>query len=103
MASSDRSTLGAMESLLREHGPFLRRLARGLVRDEHVAEDLVHDTWLAALRRRFPDGTSRSALLGISVILPEAECQGTAAPQAFEHHADTSRPPASRPSTMAPT
>ncbi|MEM9802252.1 MAG: sigma-70 family RNA polymerase sigma factor [Planctomycetota bacterium] len=37
------------DELLR-HGPFLRRLARSLVRDEHAAEDLVHDTWLAALR-----------------------------------------------------
>ncbi|QDV06382.1 RNA polymerase sigma factor [Planctomycetes bacterium Poly30] len=30
------------------HGPFLRRLARALVRDEHLAEELVQDTWLAA-------------------------------------------------------
>ncbi|MEM9378955.1 MAG: sigma-70 family RNA polymerase sigma factor [Planctomycetota bacterium] len=39
-----------LDSELLRHGPFLRRLARSLVRDEHAAEDLVHDTWLAALR-----------------------------------------------------
>ena len=36
---------------LREHHLFLARLARGLVRDEHAAEDLVQDTWLAACQR----------------------------------------------------
>jgi RNA polymerase sigma-70 factor (ECF subfamily) len=67
MANVDRSTLGEMESLLREHGPFLRRLARGLVRDEHVAEDLVHDTWLAALRR--PGGSLRDARGWLGAVL----------------------------------
>src|SRR5688572_12336109 len=67
MASVDRNTLGAMESLLREHGPFLRRLARGLVRDEHTAEDLVHDTWLAALRR--PEGPLRDPRGWLNAVL----------------------------------
>lgn len=67
MANVDRSTLGGMESLLREHGPFLRRLAQGLVRDEHAAEDLVHDTWLAALRR--PEGSLRDARGWLGAVL----------------------------------
>jgi RNA polymerase sigma-70 factor (ECF subfamily) len=34
---------------LHAQGPFLRRLARALVRDEAAAEDLVQETWIAAL------------------------------------------------------
>ncbi|MDF1838443.1 MAG: sigma-70 family RNA polymerase sigma factor, partial [Planctomycetota bacterium] len=41
------------ESLL-EHAVWLRRLASELVRDPGAAEDLVQDTWLAALRAK-PD------------------------------------------------
>ncbi|MCP5022873.1 MAG: RNA polymerase sigma factor [bacterium] len=40
--------------LLLEHAVWLRRLARELVRDPGAADDLVQDTWLAALRAR-PD------------------------------------------------
>ena len=36
---------------LLSHGTFLRRLAYALVRDEHEAEDVVQDTYLAALRK----------------------------------------------------
>ncbi len=36
---------------IHDHQAFLRRLARGLVADEHHAEDLVQDAWVAALRR----------------------------------------------------
>ncbi len=36
---------------LRDHQRFLSRLARGLVRDEHAADDLVQDAWVAALRQ----------------------------------------------------
>jgi RNA polymerase sigma factor (sigma-70 family) len=39
-----------IESLL-EHRDFVARLARSLVRDPHAAEDVVQDTWIAALRR----------------------------------------------------
>jgi RNA polymerase sigma-70 factor (ECF subfamily) len=35
-------------------GPWLRALARGLVRNESVADDLVQDAWTAALRRPPP-------------------------------------------------
>ena len=34
------------------HAAWIRALARGLVRDPDVADDLVQDTWLVALRRR---------------------------------------------------
>jgi RNA polymerase sigma-70 factor (ECF subfamily) len=37
------------ESLL-QHREFVRALARSLVRDEHAAQDVVQETWLAALR-----------------------------------------------------
>ncbi|MBL4771034.1 MAG: sigma-70 family RNA polymerase sigma factor, partial [Planctomycetes bacterium] len=42
------------QELLLEHAVWLRRLARELVRDPGAADDLVQDTWLAALRAR-PD------------------------------------------------
>ncbi len=42
------------QELLLEHAVWLRRLARELVRDPGTADDLVQDTWLAALRAR-PD------------------------------------------------
>lgn len=36
---------------LERHTAFATRLARGLVADEHAADDLVQETWLAVLRR----------------------------------------------------
>jgi RNA polymerase sigma-70 factor (ECF subfamily) len=39
--------LGELEA----QAPFLRRLARALVRDEDAAADLVQETWVAALRK----------------------------------------------------
>lgn len=39
-----------LEALMRAHGPFLHRLARALASDAAAAEDLVNDTWVAALR-----------------------------------------------------
>ncbi|MFT5734477.1 MAG: DNA-directed RNA polymerase specialized sigma24 family protein [Paracoccaceae bacterium] len=39
----------SMETLFREHGPYLQRLARALVGDRHRAEDLVSETWAVAL------------------------------------------------------
>lgn len=38
------------EALL-EHAQWVTKLARDLVRDRHVAEDIVQETWLAFLRR----------------------------------------------------
>ncbi|NOT29937.1 MAG: hypothetical protein HOP15_05750 [Planctomycetes bacterium] len=37
--------------LLLRHQRYLRRLVRGLTRDEQAAEDLEQATWLAALQR----------------------------------------------------
>ena len=34
-----------------QHAEFLKRLARGLLRDEHLAEDAVQDAFVAALER----------------------------------------------------
>ena len=48
------------EALLR-HGDFVRALARSLIRDEHRAEDIAQETWLAALRRP-PATSTRGAL-----------------------------------------
>src|SRR5262245_45123387 len=36
---------------LLSHVGFVTRLARGLVRDANVADDVVQQTWLAALQR----------------------------------------------------
>ena len=36
---------------LSSHADWVRALARELVRDEHRAEDVVQETWVAALRR----------------------------------------------------
>ncbi len=42
-------------SLALEHLDWVRALARSLVRDAHLAEDVVQETWLAALRRPASD------------------------------------------------
>lgn len=48
--------MSSPETLL-EHATWLRALAAGLVRDAAAADDLVQDTWVAALRR--PPSTDR--------------------------------------------
>jgi len=48
---------------LADHAPFLRRLARALVADEHLADDLVGETMLAALTRPMARVTSPRAWL----------------------------------------
>ena len=37
--------------LLSQHRSFLKSLARRLLRDEHAAEDVVQESYLAALER----------------------------------------------------
>ncbi|MEQ8765504.1 MAG: sigma-70 family RNA polymerase sigma factor [Planctomycetota bacterium] len=44
--------------LLMEHAQFVRSLARRLLRDESLVDDVVQDTWLTALRRE-PEDPSR--------------------------------------------
>lgn len=46
LMASARPDVGA----LLQHADWMRRLARLLVRDESLADDLVQDTWVAALR-----------------------------------------------------
>src|SRR5688572_23753608 len=43
------------------HVEFVRRLARGLVRDSAAAEDLAQDAWVATLERRGPPPSSLRA------------------------------------------
>ncbi|MEW6743201.1 MAG: sigma-70 family RNA polymerase sigma factor [Planctomycetota bacterium] len=38
--------------ILLQHGHFLRKIARGLLRDEYLAEDALQESWLAALEQR---------------------------------------------------
>jgi RNA polymerase sigma factor (sigma-70 family) len=53
-----------LEKLLAED-PWIRRLARRLVRDDHAAEDLVQETWVAALDARAAPRALRPWLGGI--------------------------------------
>ena len=62
-ATSDSPAPAALE-LLFAQGPFLRRLARALVTDEHAADDLVQDTWTAALERLPAEGSQMRSLRG---------------------------------------
>ncbi len=50
---------------LRAHAPFLQRLARTLIRDEHQAEDIVQETMAAALSKPAPR-RMRAWLAGIA-------------------------------------
>jgi RNA polymerase sigma-70 factor (ECF subfamily) len=55
MNMSDSATPSAIAGLL-EHSTWVRRLARTLVRDEALADDLAQETWLVALRHPPEDG-----------------------------------------------
>jgi RNA polymerase sigma factor (sigma-70 family) len=63
MASSRESDV----DLLLAHGAFVRSLARRIVSDEHRAEDLAQETWVAALSR--PADAVRSPRAWLSGIL----------------------------------
>ncbi|MCA8959583.1 MAG: sigma-70 family RNA polymerase sigma factor [Planctomycetes bacterium] len=62
MSSSDLGGLSWDE--LFTHRQWVEQLARSLVRDTHHAEEIVQETWLAALRRRPSDIESSRAWLG---------------------------------------
>ena len=49
------------------HGDFLRRMAHGLLGDEHLAEDLVQEVWVRALES--PPGELRSPRGWLSTVL----------------------------------
>ncbi len=50
--------------LLLRHGRFVRSLARDLLRDEHLAEDVVQDTWLRFIERSPREGRLTRSWLG---------------------------------------
>jgi len=50
--------------LLATHGDFVRGVVRGVLRDEHLVEDAVQDTWLTALRHAPARPRSWRAWLG---------------------------------------
>ena len=60
------STTTDPEQLL-THDAFVRGLARSLVRDSHGADDLVQDTWLAAIEGAPQNPASLRAWLGRAV------------------------------------
>jgi len=53
-----------LEEELAAHSHWVRRLARSLVHDETAAEDLVQDTWVAALRKPPSDRRALRSWLG---------------------------------------
>jgi RNA polymerase sigma factor (sigma-70 family) len=55
-----RAQSPSIEELL-EHGDWVWRLARSLVRSDHDADDIVQETWVAALRRPPHPGSSHAA------------------------------------------
>ena len=62
-----------LASELLAHQDFLRRLARGLAPDAAAAEDLVQDTWVAALQLSTPPSRPRAWLAG---VLRKSAAQG---------------------------
>ncbi len=63
-----KSSLDSPERWVEEHGNALYRYALVRVRDEHISEELVQETFLSALqaRERFTGGSSaRTWLIGI--------------------------------------
>lgn len=65
-AVKPQATAASMEDLL-EHQAWVRALARRLVRDPHLAEDLVQETWVAALER--PAGSVRAMRAWLASVL----------------------------------
>ncbi len=55
------------KALFEAHGAFVRTLARAMVADEHMAEDLAHDTWAAVVSR--PPVGVRDVRAWLSTIL----------------------------------
>ena len=52
--------------LLLEHAEFLKAIARGLLRDEHEAEDIAQDTVLAAIEKAPGPGSLRGWLAAVT-------------------------------------
>ncbi len=49
--AATRGDQAAIETLVRRHTPAMRRLAQSVLGDAALAEDVVQDSWLAALRK----------------------------------------------------
>ncbi len=77
LAALRRSDEDAFRMLVREHGPFLLRLALMHVPSRAIAEEVVQDTWLAALDGidRFEGRSSFRTWLA-SIVLNKARTQG---------------------------
>ena len=71
------------ESIL-EHGPFLRGLARSLLRDAARADDVVQEAWLAAMRRPHEVRDLRPWLVGVVRNLVRREKRSAARREARE-------------------
>ncbi len=77
-ATRPRTMTRTDADLLLAHGAFVRSLARRIVADEHRAEDLAQETWLAALSRRAEVRSPRAWLAGILGKLVLADARGRA-------------------------
>jgi len=67
-----------------EHGPFLRGLARSLLRDAGRADDVVQEAWLAALRRPQEVRDLRPWLVGVVRNLVRRDKRASARREARE-------------------
>ena len=74
------------EELL-SHAGFLRGLARGLLADEHAADDVVQETYLAALRRPPAKGNVRAWLGRVAKNLALTARRGARRREARERRA----------------
>jgi RNA polymerase sigma-70 factor, ECF subfamily len=81
-----------IEGLL-EHATWLRGLASALVRDPASADDLVQDTWVAAMRNPRPSGVApRAWLTGIARNLARLHFRGAARRERRERHVGAAAP-----------
>jgi len=74
-----------------EHGPFLRGLARSLLRDAASADDVVQEAWMAALRRPQEARDLRPWLVGVVRNLVRREKRTSVRRQTREQQANTPR------------
>ncbi|MHC4953200.1 MAG: sigma-70 family RNA polymerase sigma factor [Planctomycetota bacterium] len=85
-----------------EHGPFLRGLARSLLRDAARADDVVQEAWLAAMRRPHAVRDLRPWLVGVVRNLVRREKRSAARREAREQRV-LARSPARRPEDVLET
>ena len=84
------------------HAVWVRGLARSLVGDAHAAEDVVQDTWLAALRTPPREDRNLRAWLGRVVAnFARQRGRGAARRAAREEAAGAQREPVATPEALA--